>query len=72
MDNSKEALRKWVDETLAEAVAKPESRVGLLDVVFLQGHAYGMIEDGSLRGDISEVWKSYGNYTYVDIPDMYL
>jgi len=66
--NSKEAIQKWVEESLAKSVEN--NRITAEESKKLMDIAKPMIAAGLWRGDISEKWMSLG-YTTADIYDLY-
>lgn len=56
--NSKEEIGKWALSVLAEAFNN--KKINDHDFNLLKNMAHNMIEEGFLRGDISEAWKRSG------------
>ena len=62
--NSKEALERWLAETMAS------SKLGAISKALAQGEAQRLILRGHLRGDISDKWKQLG-FNTAQIPGMF-
>ena len=62
--NSKAELKIWA----RECVNKTMYETRIKDILIREADA--IIENGGLRGDISDRWKKMG-YSTADIPDMY-
>lgn len=62
--NSKSEMKIWVRESIRDVKFEQKIRVILIREADL------IVNNGGLRGDVSDRWKAMG-YNTEDIPDMY-